>query len=289
LKDGASARAGAGVGPLYSLTGTATVRQPAPARLLGRVQGGRVAGVVVRIVKGLPTSFPVPSGEVQLAFRRSTLGPRIQVGRIGQSIVVENTDGVGHALRIRQGQVTLFDQTLAGGARSPAIAIPEAFEAIQLEGPEDPPTVASVVPADNPFHGVTSEDGRFVLNELPSGAYTLEADDDILGTLTVEVTVPSAQPSIDFAFDVDAPTPRVPSLSCTIATIGRGPVGKACEVGGRVEAKKLMKSLVKQAKSNGVRLTCDGCHQNLNNYELLAGARAKLDKLTASAPAPSSP
>ena len=278
-EDGASARTGAGVGPGYTLTGTATVRQPFPAHLVGRVQNGHVAGVVVRIVKGISNLFPVPSGEVQLAFRTSTLGPRVQVGRIGQSIVVENTDGVGHLLRVRQGQVTLFDQTIAGGARSPAIAIPKALEAIRLESPGDPPTVASVLPADNPFHAMTSDDGRFVLNDLPPGAYTLQAEDDSLGTQRVEVTVPSALPSIVFAFDVDAPAPLVRGNACTIATNGRGSVGKACEAGGRLEAKKLMKTLVKQANASGARLTCDGCHQNLDDYTLLDGARAKLDKL----------
>lgn len=278
VEDGASARTGAGVG-LHPLTGVVTVRQPVPARLIGRVQDGRVAGVVVRIVKGLPDSLPVPSGEVQLAFRTSTLGPRVQVGRIGQSIVVENTDSVAHALRVRQAQVTLFDQTIASGARSPAIAIPKALDAIRLEGLDDPPTVASVMPAGNPFHAVTAEEGRFVLNDLPPGVYTLQAEDEILGTRSVEITIPAALPSIVFAFDGEAP--RVPRLSCTIATIGRGPVGRACEAGGRVEAKRLMKSLVKRANASGPRLTCDGCHQNLDDYTLLEGARAKLDKLTA--------
>jgi hypothetical protein len=144
------------------------------------------------------------------------------------------------------------------------------------------------VPADNPFNAVTAEDGRFVLNDLPPGAYTLQAEDDILGTQSVEVTVPSALPSIVVVFDVEGPSPRAARLACTIATIGRGAVGRACEAGGRVEAKKLMKSLVRQANASGTRLTCDGCHQNLDDYTLLEGARAKLDKLAASTPAPSS-
>lgn len=281
---GAVAQAGAGAGPANTLTGTVTVRQPFPANLVGRVRDGHVASVVVRIVKGLPDSFPVPVGEVQLALRNGTLEPHVQVGRIGQSIVVENTDDVGHALRIRQGQATLLERTIAGKTRSPAIAIPRSLETIRLECFANPPTVAAIVPADNPFHAVTAEDGRFVLNDLPAGVFTLQAEDDSLGTQSVDVIVPSALPAIVFAFDGDGPAPRVHSGACTIATIGRGPVGAACATGGRTEAKKLMKTLVKQSNASGVRLFCDGCHQNLDDYTLREGARARLDKLMASAP-----
>ena len=276
-----SSRAGAGLRPPDTLTGTVIVKQPFPLQRMGRVHDGRVAGVVVRIVKGLSGPFPIPSGEIQLALRASTLGPRVQVGRVGQSIVVENTDNASHSLLVRQGSVTLFNQTIAGGGRSPALAIPKALEVIRLECPENPSAAASVVPSDNPFHAVTGEDGRFVLADLPPGTYTLQAEDEILGTRTADITIPNALPSITFAFDVAVAEARDPNHPCTIATVGRGPVGKACAAGGRVEAKKLMKTIVKQARASGQNVACDGCHQNLDDFALVDGARARLDQLAA--------
>lgn len=68
---------------------------------------------------------------------------------------------------------------------------------------------------------------------------------------------------------------------CTIATKGDTPTAKACAKGGRAEAKKLMKDMVKQAKANGQKFTCDGCHKDLDNYELTKNAVDDYKKLEA--------
>ena len=68
---------------------------------------------------------------------------------------------------------------------------------------------------------------------------------------------------------------------CTIATKGDSPTAKACTKGGRGEAKKLMKEMVKVAKGNGQKFTCDGCHKDLDNYELTKNATEDFKKLEA--------
>jgi hypothetical protein len=68
---------------------------------------------------------------------------------------------------------------------------------------------------------------------------------------------------------------------CTIATKGETPTAKACAKGGRAEAKKLMKEMVKQAKANGQKFTCDGCHKDLDNYELTKNGTEDYKKLEA--------
>jgi hypothetical protein len=68
---------------------------------------------------------------------------------------------------------------------------------------------------------------------------------------------------------------------CTIATKGDSPTAKACAKGGRPEAKKLMKEMVKVAKANGQKFTCDGCHKDLDNYELTKNAQDDYKKLEA--------
>ena len=66
---------------------------------------------------------------------------------------------------------------------------------------------------------------------------------------------------------------------CTIATKGETPTAKACAKGGRAEAKKLMKEMVKKAKANGQKFTCEGCHKDLDNYELTKDAKTDYKKL----------
>jgi hypothetical protein len=70
---------------------------------------------------------------------------------------------------------------------------------------------------------------------------------------------------------------------CTIATKGDSSVVRACAKGGRAEAKKIMKDMVKQAKANGQKFTCDGCHKDLDNYELTKNATEDFKKLEAAA------
>ena len=68
---------------------------------------------------------------------------------------------------------------------------------------------------------------------------------------------------------------------CTIATKGDNAIVQACNKGGRAEAKKVMKDMVKQAKANGKKFTCDGCHKDLDNYELSKSATDEFKKLEA--------
>src|SRR3954468_13189306 len=68
---------------------------------------------------------------------------------------------------------------------------------------------------------------------------------------------------------------------CTIATKGDSPTAKACAKGGRAEAKKVMKEMVKVAKGKGAKFTCDGCHKDLDNYELTKNGTDDFKKLEA--------
>jgi hypothetical protein len=68
---------------------------------------------------------------------------------------------------------------------------------------------------------------------------------------------------------------------CTIATKPDTSIGKACAKGGRAEAKKEMKEMVKVAKANGQKFTCDGCHKDLDNYDLTKNATDEFKKLEA--------
>ena len=68
---------------------------------------------------------------------------------------------------------------------------------------------------------------------------------------------------------------------CKIATKNETPTAKACTTGGRDAATKLMKDMVKQAKAAGQKFTCDGCHKDLDNYELTKNATDDFKKLEA--------
>ena len=68
---------------------------------------------------------------------------------------------------------------------------------------------------------------------------------------------------------------------CTIATSGNSPTAQACTKGCRAEAKKVMKKMVADAKAKGQKYTCEGCHKDLDNYELTANGKEDFKKLEA--------
>ena len=68
---------------------------------------------------------------------------------------------------------------------------------------------------------------------------------------------------------------------CTIATKGDTATARACVKGGRAEAKKVMKEMVKEAKAGGQKFTCEGCHKDLDNFELTKNATEDFKKLEA--------
>lgn len=68
---------------------------------------------------------------------------------------------------------------------------------------------------------------------------------------------------------------------CTIATKGSSAPAQACAKGGRAEARTVMKAMVKRAKDKGVSFSCDGCHKDMDSFELTPNARADFKKLDA--------
>jgi RNA polymerase sigma factor (sigma-70 family) len=82
-------------------------------------------------------------------------------------------------------------------------------------------------------------------------------------------------------FSYTPPESTSAGVPCTVATKGQGIVVQACAAGGRVEARKLMKAMVKEAKTRGVKVTCDGCHHDLDSYALTEHAREDFEKLEA--------
>jgi hypothetical protein len=68
---------------------------------------------------------------------------------------------------------------------------------------------------------------------------------------------------------------------CAIATKGDSPVAKACATGGLVDAKRVMRDLVKSGKKAGAKYECDDCHKNDTGYDLTPQARDNFKKLLA--------
>lgn len=69
---------------------------------------------------------------------------------------------------------------------------------------------------------------------------------------------------------------------CKVARDGDGPVADACRRGGQDAAKRFMKDMVNRTKGRPDRVTCDTCHENVDDFTLQEDARTKLADLLAS-------
>jgi hypothetical protein len=68
---------------------------------------------------------------------------------------------------------------------------------------------------------------------------------------------------------------------CTVAVKGDSPTARACQRGGRPEARRVMKAMITAAGGKGVKFSCDNCHQSLVTYELTKDAVENYKKLQA--------
>lgn len=144
-------------------------------------------------------------------------------------------------------------------------------------------TASLIVPSALGLGCKTDVHGVFALRGVPPGRYTLEVWDEALGSKSVPVTVPFTAWPLRIVFGSEQPLAPRGAQACTIALRGDSPIARACASGGRDAAKKVMKGLVKDARSRGAQFTCESCHQNLESFALTASARDDLEKMLASA------
>lgn len=90
--------------------------------------------------------------------------------------------------------------------------------------------------------------------------------------------VPATRPR-RFVPSSGASNGNTPFVPCKVAVSGNSPVADACVRGGLSLAKRTMKELVKTARENGYRFTCEGCHKDLDGFELVSDAREQFRAL----------
>ena len=124
----------------------------------------------------------------QMDQKKCVFIPRIVVVPVGGTMEFLNSDRLLHNIRsknIRHNRA--FNRTQPRGR-----TIPITFtkpEIVQVGCDLHPWMRSWVVVADHPFYTITGNDGEFTLGNVPPGRYTLEVWQEMLGTVTKEITV----------------------------------------------------------------------------------------------------
>jgi hypothetical protein len=167
--------------------------------LLLSKDGKAVANVLVR-VQGAPAT-PPPATPVTIEQVGCIYRPRLQGGVEGQRVEVRNGDPTFHNVHGYQGQKTLFNAGQPPNVRPLSKALP-AGAPLKLKCDVHPWMISYVFPHPNGLFAVTDSEGRFSIEGIPPGKYTLDVWHETLGTQSIPVTIEEGktiEPKISFA------------------------------------------------------------------------------------------
>jgi len=219
-------RAGGSVpsGPLGSVSGRVTfsgtvppartIRMTADPFCAGQHEGGAkqspvragtdggLAEVVVHVKSGLGGSpFAVLETPVVLDQRHCLYSPRVLAVQAGQPLEIRNSDNTLHNVHAVPERARGFNIGMPGAGRSAVRKFNEPEVFVRIKCDVHPWMAAHVAVVDHPYFAVTGDDGRFELEGLPTGEYTVEAVHPSLGASSETVTVSGdADSEIAFAF-----------------------------------------------------------------------------------------
>jgi hypothetical protein len=142
--------------------------------------------VLVRI-EGAPAT-PPPSEDLIVTQQDCAYRPRVAGIVAGQHVLIQNGDQTLHNVHAFRGRQSWFNQAqLAGSA--PIRKDPVAGAVIKLKCDVHPWMTGFVRVQVNSLFAVTDENGRFSIEKIPAGRYTLVAWQETLGERSREVVV----------------------------------------------------------------------------------------------------
>jgi hypothetical protein len=161
--------------------------------------GGGIANAVVSIAditKGVPLA---PLKDVKFDQKGCDYTPHVLAFPVGSTVDIVNSDGILHSVRTES-------------KRNPALDMAQPpFKHVIVTAPLKYPELIAVscdahnwmhgwwFVAGNPYYAVTDGKGKFMIQDVPPGTYTLEVWQEKLGTQTRKVTVePSKTATADF-------------------------------------------------------------------------------------------
>lgn len=155
------------------------------------VTNGHLANVFVYVKAGLPAgaTYAAPSTPVVLDQQGCLYHPRVLGVMVGQRLAIHNSDSLLHNIKAVPSENRGFNvsQPGAGMTTDRTFSRPEVM--IPLECSVHGWMHAWVGVLPHPFFATTGVDGRFSLEHLPPGTYTIEAWHETYGTQTATVTV----------------------------------------------------------------------------------------------------
>ena len=156
--------------------------------LLG--EGQTMGNVFVYIKKGAPAQkYTAPADPVVIDQKGCMYDPHVVGVMVGQPVKILNPDGTLHNVHALSKVNPEFNLAMPKFRTETTKVFDKEEFMFPIKCDVHPWMGAWVTVMSNPFFAVTKEDGKFKIDNLPAGTYTVEAWHEKLGPQDVDVTV----------------------------------------------------------------------------------------------------
>lgn len=154
------------------------------------VDKGKLRDVLVRIKNGTAGVHAAPATPAFIDQQDCVYTPRVVGIVAGQKLQVRNSDGTFHNVWGQVQNKDVFNKPQAPKAADLVLApAVKPDDVIELKCGAHGWMRAYVAVHDHPYFAVTASDGKFVIEDLPPGTYTLEAWHPTLGMKSMKVVI----------------------------------------------------------------------------------------------------
>jgi hypothetical protein len=175
-------------------------------RLVVGATGG-LAGAVVYLI-GVEAGKPISRAPVVLDNRRCAFVPHVLAGSVGQTLEIHNADPFLHDAHALFGPRTLFNLAILKDRTVRRTLADVGITHVNCNL-RHTWMHAHLFVTDGPYTTVTDGDGRYAIDDVPPGDYTLAVWHELLGDRERAVTV-AAWHELAADFELEAVAPAVP-------------------------------------------------------------------------------
>jgi hypothetical protein len=161
---------------------------------------GTLKNVFVYVKEGATGKYDTPKEALSFDQRGCEYNPKVFGIRVNQPLEIINSDDTLHNVHALPTQSKQFNlgMPIKGMKLKKTFDKPEVMVKIKCEVHPWMRAYAGVV--DNPYFGVTGDDGTVQLKDLPAGEYTIETWQEKYGTQTQKVTVTDQDQEVSIGY-----------------------------------------------------------------------------------------